>query len=232
MKLTSSLLCSILFCSLSGAGAQTDKIVAIKRAEYAPKLAGTLVSPIWRDASVFTKFQTIAPTAGGKPTERMSVYLIYDNENLYAALRMYDKQPSTIRTDSTSPDQIEQGDWAALCFDTMSGEGAPIYFQISAGGVQANGTLSAGDKRVPGPLKQWSAVAKKYSGGWIAEVSIPFATLGIQKDEALMGFKAMRYLSRSSELSVGPGTLADPTQMKQIRFTAKKPEQRRQAAGI
>jgi len=209
MKPTAHSTALALICALTIGARQHDKIIDVHRAGYAPILTGTLTNPGWRDASIFTDFHTVPPQAGQKPAERTSAYIMYDNDNIYVALRMFDRHPELIRAVAKTRDGIEKDDWAAIYIDPSDDHQGAVYFQASPSGIQADGSVSADGRRIPGSGLHWTSVARKVPGGWIAEMSIPWTSLAIHgKNEVVMGFKVVRVTGRTGEEDDGPGALA------------------------
>ena len=70
------------------------------------------------------------PNAGAAPSERTEIRLAYDDENLYAAGRMYDRTPDEIRAPSKKRDQIgPANDWLGVVLDTFNdNENALVFF--------------------------------------------------------------------------------------------------------
>lgn len=226
MRRTTFCIGSLLLLALTAAG-QLNKTTKIHHASYPPPLTGTLTNPVWRDASIFTTFHTVSPEPGKKPSERTAVYLLVDNDNLYAALRMDDRQPRAILASATTPDWLNADDWAAICFDTSGDHRSAVVFQVNPAGIQANGVLDASGKLTRTAEVPWKTVARHVPTGWIAEISIPLSSLGIHNlSQIEMGFKVIRHIGRNSEVSEGPAAWAESpatlAQMQRIKLYAEE----------
>jgi hypothetical protein len=218
---------SLLVCMVAANAGQLNKLIPIHLAPYAPNLTGSLTNPAWREASVFTDFHTVLPQLGKKPSGRTSVYLMYDNDNIYVGLRMDDKEPSLIKATAKTEKEVEKDDWVALCLDPSPDHQNAVYFQVSASGVQANGKFAPNGARTQTDPVAWKSVVRKGPGGWTAEMAIPFTSLALQgKWELEAGFKVARSIARTGEQDDGPGSYPSSgpeiAQYQRIKFVAQK----------
>ena len=51
---------------------------------------------VWTQAMVIDDFHQYDPVDHGEPTEKTTVYLLYDDEYLYVAARLWDSEPGQI----------------------------------------------------------------------------------------------------------------------------------------
>jgi hypothetical protein len=110
--------------ALSGtASAQTEspeEPLVIQRINGPVTLDGFSNEPAWDNIAPLplTMYQ---PNAGSAPSERTEIRLAYDDENLYAAGRMYDRTPDEIRAPSKKRDQTgTANDWFGVLLDTFN----------------------------------------------------------------------------------------------------------------
>ena len=61
--------------------------VKIPKFETAPKIDGVLDNPIWMNTAVLENFTQFQPIEGAPASEKTIVYMAYDKNNLYIALR-------------------------------------------------------------------------------------------------------------------------------------------------
>jgi len=62
------------------------------RVAVGPKIDGALTDPVWSSAVAFDDFRTYEPEAGGVPSERTELRVLYDDANLYLAVRCFDRE--------------------------------------------------------------------------------------------------------------------------------------------
>ncbi|MDD9996907.1 MAG: hypothetical protein OXQ89_04100, partial [Rhodospirillaceae bacterium] len=67
-----------------------DKVVRIVRTAAQPTIDGLLDDPVWRDAPFIDDMHQYRPADHVEPTQKTTVYLLYDDDNLYVAGRMWD----------------------------------------------------------------------------------------------------------------------------------------------
>jgi CubicO group peptidase (beta-lactamase class C family) len=183
-----------------------------------------LDDPAWRRAARFRDFKTMHPVAGDAPSERTEVYLTYDRDNVYVGFRAFDSDPSKIRSQATQRDNPESDDWVAFCLDSRNDELGALFFMVTPGGVQVDGTLDAnGDPNMAFDT-QWSSATARTPDGWTAEMAIPFKRLPFRwSPQVVMGFKVARFVGRKSEEVDFPAILPDKapqlTQFQKVQFS-------------
>ena len=78
--------------SSSSDPAERGKTLRIARTETAPAIDGVLDEPVWAQAPVIDDLHQYDPVDHGEPSERTEVYVLYDDDNLYVAARMFDSR--------------------------------------------------------------------------------------------------------------------------------------------
>ena len=227
MKRTAASLVMIVSLTCAVSAGQQERILNVRQAPYQPILEGKLISPVWRSATVFTKFHALQPTPGSPTTERTVGYMMYDNQFLYVGMRLDDKQPGAIRSDAKLPEDVAKDDWVAVCVDPTEDHRHAQYFLVNAANVRVNGTIDAHGSRTPATVKTWHSAATRGANGWCAEFAIPLDTIGIKlKDKAIMSFKFIRSIARTGEQQEGPSTAFGEKspfdEFLKLRFFAKK----------
>ena len=74
-----------------------EKRVHIPRTDTRPTLDGVLDDAAWAQAATIEDLHQYEPVDHGEPSERTVVYVVYDDEYLYVAARMWDREPTEIR---------------------------------------------------------------------------------------------------------------------------------------
>ena len=198
--------------------------LALSKTEKSPRIDGSLDDPAWQRAARFKEFKALHPTAGKAPSERTEVYITYDRDNIYVGVRAFDDEPGKIRSEANQRDNPGSDDWVAFCLDTRNGEVSALFFMVTAGGVQVDGTLDTnGDPNMAFDT-QWSSATARSPDGWVAEMAIPFKSLPFRGNrQVVMGFKAARFVSRKSEEvdfpEIQPGKAPQLTQFRKIEFS-------------
>jgi len=122
------------------------------------------------------------PNAGSAPSERTEIRLAYDDENLYAAGRMYDRTPDEIRAPSKKRDQTgPANDWFGVLLDTFNNNENALVFLTSPTGPRTDMAVF-NDAQGVFPINVswntfWDVATKRNADGWFAEMRIPLSSL-------------------------------------------------------
>src|SRR5258706_3608115 len=81
----------------------TVRAVRIDTSE-APTIDGDLSDPVWAKAAVLDDFPQIEPNAGQPATEKTVLRILYDENNIYFGVYLYDDEPVKIAVRSMTRD--------------------------------------------------------------------------------------------------------------------------------
>src|SRR5204862_3681593 len=70
--------------------------IHILRVTDAIKIDGLLGEPAWSSAEAATDFRQETPTEGAPASEKTEVRVLYDDKNVYLAIRAFDTEPTRI----------------------------------------------------------------------------------------------------------------------------------------
>lgn len=165
----------------AGLGAQPSAQVAVAtRVTRAPRVDGRLDEPLWQRAQPVDRFTQQRPVPGKGATERTEVYFVYDNEALYVGARMHRADPSAISRTMTRRDGFGNAERITITLDPQQDRRTGVGFGVSAAGVRSDFRHTQDDD-MRGRESQfdpvWTAAATVDSGGWSAELRIPFSQL-------------------------------------------------------
>ena len=73
-----------------------QKQVRAVRVATPPVIDGRMDEAVWQQAEPITDFHQIRPGNQTEPSERTEVYVVYDDDAMYIAARMYDSEPHLI----------------------------------------------------------------------------------------------------------------------------------------
>ena len=167
-----------------------------------PVIDGLLKEDIWETAEWTGDFTQQIPTEYDPPTEQTAFKILFDDNNVYVAIRAYDTEPDKIVRRLTRRDH-EDGDWVAIGFDSYNDKLTAFGFLVSAAGVKTDG-MSTNDTEwdaTHDPV--WYVKTTVDELGWVAEMKIPLNQLRFAdiKDH-VWGLQVMRMLFRKQELSL------------------------------
>ncbi|MFL2547113.1 MAG: DUF5916 domain-containing protein [Candidatus Rariloculaceae bacterium] len=176
------------------------KRMTISRTDTPPDLDGVLDDAVWAEIDPIEDFHQFDPIDHGEPSERTLVYLTYDDDNLYVAAKMWDREPGEIRAR-----QLAQGgnarwdDGFAIYLDPFNNKRTGYMFQTNPNGVRTEGTFETATSLNRDWEGVWYVEARLDDEGWIAEMAIPFKTLNFDPSNTDWGFTLERHIARRQE---------------------------------
>ncbi len=158
------------------------------RAPTPPVIDGIVDDPVWEQAPVIDQFIQQEPLQGAPATERTEVRLLYDDENLYVAVRAFDSNPDGIIATEMRRDgaRILDEDNFQIILDTFMDSRSGYMFVVSPLGAkldqqvfeEGEGGRRGGSSNIN---RDWDGVwhveARRTAEGWEAELLIPMVTL-------------------------------------------------------
>lgn len=195
----------IVISSLPLLAEEEDKTpVAIPKTESGIDLDGSLDDPAWKNAAVFEIAYETSPEENVEAPVKTTVYMMYDNSNIYVGFKAYDPRPEEIRARYRDRDNLWGDDSVSVTFDTFNDELRSYEFGANPLGVQSDsyrGGNSGGDSGGGGSSWDgiWETAGQTYDWGYSIEMAIPFNVLRFQhtKDDQIWGFFARRVYPRS-----------------------------------
>ena len=172
------------------------------RTEVAPAIDGRLDDAAWTLAPVINTFTQRDPDEGVPVSELTEVRIAYDNEALYVAARLHDRSPVTSRLGRRDM-STSSSDWFRISLDSYHDRRTAFRFEVNPAGVRRDAAvLGSGDGDMAwDPV--WDAAATTDSGGWTAEMRVPFSQLRFtEADEQTWGLQLERLIDRRQELSI------------------------------
>ncbi|MFQ5675949.1 MAG: DUF5916 domain-containing protein, partial [bacterium] len=189
------------------------------------KVDGNLNDLAWQEVEPITSWYRLTPDEGKNPSEKTTMWLTYDDEAIYLAARLEERDVSAAMTrslerDSYSPEQ----DGICILLDAYNDNRSAYGFILTPAGVRTDIAVYNDGEGFFRPWNTdwntfWDAEVQHDSHGWSAEMRIPFSSLRFEDDQGNveMGLILWRYLARNSEYDVFPEI---PNRW---RFSAYKP---------
>jgi len=168
------------------------------------RLDGRLDEAAWQQAQPSGEFTQSYPDPGATPTMRTEVRVLYDDQNLYVGVRMWDPSPDSIaaplaRRDATSEVYSE---WLHVIVDSRYDRRSAFRFTTNPRGVQRDVYTFADGNEDASWDAVWDVATVVDSAGWMAEYRIPMSQLrfgGKADDVRTWGFQVMRDIARRGE---------------------------------
>ena len=188
----------------------TTKRLSIEK----PIIDGVLDDACWQNDNWAGDFIQWIPNEGAAPTYPTYINVLYDNKNIYVAIRAIDREPEKIIRKASRRDELS-GDMVGINFDSYHDFRTGFEFNVSAAGQKTDLILT-------NPMEadmNWDAVWKAKVGtedsAWVVEYEIPLSQLRYSSEkEQTWGMHVWRWLDRKQEESdwesltlTGPGML-------------------------
>ena len=171
-----------------------------------PHLDGRLDDPAWEKACLVDRFIQREPRLGDLASEKTEVLICYDRTKLYFGFRCHESNPSLITAKEMARDvSLGEDDRVQVILDTFLDGRNAYWFQIGPRGSIGDALVSEnGDILNKNWDGLWDGRARIHSGGWDAEIAIPFKTLTFRPGAHRWGLKLIRHIRRKLESSYWP----------------------------
>jgi hypothetical protein len=172
------------------------------RTETSIQVDGDLSEDVWKSDG-FTGFRQSDPEDGAPASEKTSVWVAFDNGNLYVAARLYDSNPEGIISLLGRRDAEVESDWFVFAVDPYFDKRSGFQFAVNPAGAIRDGTLF-NDEGIDMTWDGiWEYAARLDDQGWTVEIRVPFHQLRFQKkDSYTWGINFFRTIKRKNERSV------------------------------
>ncbi|MBN1895350.1 carbohydrate binding family 9 domain-containing protein, partial [bacterium] len=165
-----------------------------------PVVDGKLDDPCWQGSGWTGDFIQQQPDQGAEPSQETRFKILYDDRNLYVAIRAHDREPGKIERRISRRDDFS-GDIVGICLDSYFDHRTGFEFNLTAAGVKVDliptgggGTWDFNWDAV------WEGKTAMEDSAWTAEYRIPFSQLRFpEKDEYVWGLHVWRWLHRYQE---------------------------------
>jgi hypothetical protein len=184
-------------------------VTAVRTAEP-PVIDGRLIEEGWSRAEAVSNFTQRDPDEGRPATERTEIRILYDNEALYVAARLFDSQPELIgqrlsrrdgnRESDNNNDDNNDADRIIIYLDSMYDRLTGAAFGVSAANVQEDAIIFNDTFKDQSWDAVWQSHVSIDEGGWSAEIRIPLSQLRFPlADQQTWGINVERFIRRKNE---------------------------------
>lgn len=179
-----------------------------------PVIDGKLNDECWKTGEWAGNYTQWIPTEGAQPSQPTQLKILYDEKNIYVAVRAFDSLPNKIIRKAGRRDEFI-GDMVGIAFDSYHDHRTGFEFDVSAAGQKV-------DLLLTNPMNadfNWNAVwyvkTSKEDSAWTTEIKIPLSQLRYSKDSVqVWGMHSWRWIERlqqesdwEPQSSTGPGML-------------------------
>jgi len=128
----------LLLLPLAAIAGKNPRTVHAVRTSIPPVIDGRLAEPEWHHASPAADFTQIDPREGEPASRRTEVRVLFDDEAVYFACKMYDDEPSAITARLSRRDDLVESDNVSICLDTFHDLQTNFAFIVNAAGVKTD----------------------------------------------------------------------------------------------
>jgi len=188
----------IPFAALSQNKSYTTKRINPK----APVIDGKFDDGCWQHIEWSGDFVQFQPYEDSLPSQKTKFAILYDDNNLYVAIKSYDTEPGKINQRLSRRDG-EDGDWAGIVIDSYEDKLTGFSFSVTAAGSKIDGIFTNDNDFDNSWDPIWYVKTTTDAEGWNAEMRIPLSQLRFTKKNSYeWGIDVARYVFRKSELSL------------------------------
>jgi hypothetical protein len=208
MRLKDTLFSGLLCLAAGTASAQNEgpsgdagqKTVHVVRTPTPPVIDGDLSDAVWSMAAVVDDLHQVTPIEFAEPYERTEIFILYDDDALYIAAKLYDNEPELITAKNMRQnDSIGSDDRIFVTIDPFNNRRSGYYFGVNPNGVRSDGLY----RNVSEFYGDWDtifeAAAGRFEGGWTAEIKIPFKSISFDPNTDTWGLNFSRTVVRKNE---------------------------------
>ena len=174
--------------------------VTATRTSEPPVIDGLLNDECWSRAEPASDFTQRDPDEGMPPTERTEIRILYDDDALYVAARLFDSQPTMVGRRLSNRDADADADRVTIYLDSMHDWLTGAAFGVSASNVQKDTVLFNDTFQESSWDAVWHSEVAIDEAGWSAEIRIPLSQLRFPPaDRHTWGINVERFIQRKNE---------------------------------
>ncbi len=192
---------TLLFLLFSLLAFSQTRIYTTSRSQQAPDIDGQLTENCWLNAVWASDFVQFEPHSGAQPSQQTQFAIVYDDDNLYIAIKALDAEPGKIVRRVSRRDDAD-GDAVAIAIDSYEDKMTAFAFLVTAAGSKTDWRLTEENDEDYSWDPIWEVRTSPQPDGWYAEIRIPYSQLRFGKNNQYRwGLEVMRHVYRHQERS-------------------------------
>ena len=168
-------------------------------------LDGNLDESFWKQAVPAKEFWQKFPADSLQAEAQTEVYMAYDAENLYVAVKCFAKGNDYVVPSLKRDYRAGGSDNITLVFDPFKDNTNAFVFGTNPYGVRREALISNGGSEgrhfQESWDNKWNGEAKIHEGYWAGEFAIPFKSIRYKEGSNVWGFNCYRFDTQSNEQS-------------------------------
>lgn len=167
-----------------------------------PIINGVLDEEVWQTGKWADGFTQNQPYSGKPETQKTEFKILFDDNNLYVAIKAFDTAPDSIVNRLTRRDEAD-GDLVGIILDSFHDLRTGFLFGVSSAGVKYDQMFTGdGQNQDASWDPNWWVKTSLNKEGWVAEMKIPFSQVRFDKTSGeVWGIDVARILYRKNEQS-------------------------------
>jgi hypothetical protein len=184
----------------SSSGIARQPPYRVLRAAQVIRLDARLAESVWQDADSVVDLRQREPLEGAPASERTVVKVIRDAEQLYVAVRAYDRNMAAVRGTQLRRDaDLSSDDNVTILIDSYRDRRGAFLFRTNPKGAMWDAQLAGLDNVNENWNGIWDVVTRRDSASWTAEFAIPLRTLRFNPANDVIGLNVRRFIRRKNE---------------------------------
>jgi len=179
--------------------------VRAQRVTEAPSIDGQLDEAIYSRMPAITDFIQVDPENGAQATQRTEAWVLFDDSNVYVAVRAWESNPERMVATELRRDNgtiYSQNDGVTFIFDTFYNRRDGQLFVITPIGGRFDGQYTNERQYNSDFNPIWDVSTGRFDGGWSFEAAIPFKSMRYPAGgPQVWGFNMLRNNRWKNELS-------------------------------
>lgn len=144
------------------------------------RIDAELDEAIYQSVPPISDFIQQEPRPGAPATEKTEAWLLFDDINVYVAVKAYESEPDRMVLNELRRDNLNgllQNEHVAIAFDTFFDRRNAIVVGVNALGGRFDGQVT-NEREYNGDWNPvWNVRVGRFAGGWTVEAALPFKGL-------------------------------------------------------
>lgn len=213
MKVTCFFTCLIMIIFAFDLSAQ--KTIRPVLLSTPPVIDGRFDAGAWAGADSAFSFIQMEPRPGEPATEATSAWVGYDDKNIYAVFKCYQRTPVIAKNQSRDA-LSKNDDEICLILDTYNDNRTGYGFIVNPLGTQVEFKINDDGNNVDLNWDtEWRCASTEFEGGWCVEIMIPLGSLKYKRGLETWGINFGRVIRSAFETAYWTGPLTSDFRISQ-----------------
>jgi len=180
--------------------------ITARAVDVAPPMTGRWNAGEWSIADSIVDFRQREPSVGVEGSERTVVKVLHDHDDLYVAVRAWDRDATRIVATQLRRDaDLTSDDNVTILIDSFHDRRSAYLFETNPNGARWDAQITVQETNQDWN-GVWDVATSRDSSGWTAIFRIPFRTLRFKAGAgAAFGFNVRRDIRRQNEIDLWRG---------------------------